>query len=61
MMTDMKMLASKARDLASQTGGITEDVFPEYIQYAMELIEILQERVPTLLQKEKFFKRVFKI
>ena len=59
MMTELRTLASEARKLASQTGGITQANFPEYIQYAMDLIDILQARIPALLQNETFFTKVF--
>lgn len=59
LITDLRMLASDARKLASRTGGIDADVFEEYIEYAMKLIELLQNRIPALLQQEEFFTKAF--
>lgn len=59
LVTDLRTLASDARKLAARTGDIDKEVFPEYIQYAMDLIEILQDRIPSMLQQEEFFSEVF--
>ncbi len=59
MMNDIQMLASGARSMAAERGGITKDNFQEYCQYAMDLIGILESTIPGLLQEESFFAAVF--
>ena len=59
MITDIQILAGKARRLAAQKGGITAENFSEYCRYATELIGILEERIPVLLEKEEFFSEKF--
>ena len=59
MMADIRILASKARELSGSLQGITRENFPEYCEYAVELIEILEQRVPELLEGEPFFNEVF--
>ena len=53
-------IGEKAGKIVRSTGGVnTDEEFQEYHQYAVDLLELLQEHMPRLLKNEEFFKNVF--
>lgn len=53
-------LDGNLRKLVLSEGGInTEEEFRQYIQYATDLMDILEKNVPNLLKEENFFKQVY--
>lgn len=58
-MQELDDLAGKARTLAGMKGGITEANFGEYHSYSEELMELLKNYLPLLLENEDFFKSEF--
>lgn len=59
MMTEISIIKENVRSLASSQKGITPDNFEEYCLYAVNLIELLKQDIPNLLEKEEFFSNVF--
>lgn len=57
---DLDELAEKSRTLAGAKGGIDNDrKFKKYHRYTNDLMALLTNYVPLLLQKEDFFKNEF--
>ena len=53
-------IGDKAGRLVRSTGGVnTDGEFQEYHQYALDLMELLQDHMPRLLKNEEFFRNVF--
>lgn len=53
-------IGDKAGRLVRSTGGVnTDEEFQEYHQYALDLMELLQDHMPRLLKNEEFFRNVF--
>lgn len=53
-------IGEKAGKIVRSTGGVnTDEEFHEYHQYAVDLLELLQEHMPRLLKNEEFFRNVF--
>lgn len=62
MMQNIQILATEARAFALDNNDFCEptaDAVASYCQYAVKLIEILQDSIPGLLEKEEFFATVF--
>ena len=62
MMQDLRILAAEARTFALDNNDFyepTADVIASYCHYADELIDILENSIPELLEKEEFFAKVF--
>ena len=59
MIQDLEHLADISDKLYHVDGGIRETQFPEYHQYALDLLETLATYVPDLLKNEAFFHKAF--
>ena len=60
LMKGLDDIGKKAGRIFRSTGGVnTDEEFQEYRQYALDLMELLQNHMPQLLKNEEFFKNVF--
>ena len=60
IMSGLDDIGKKAGRIYRSTGGVnTDEEFQEYRQYAVDLMELLQNHMPQLLKNEEFFKNVF--
>ena len=60
IMSGLDDIGKKAGRIYRSTGGVnTDEEFQEYRQYAVDLMELLQNHMPLLLKNEEFFKNVF--
>lgn len=60
LMIGLEYIGKKAGRIVRSTGGVnTDEEFQEYRQYAVDLMELLQNHMPQLLKNEEFFKNVF--
>lgn len=60
LMNGFDDIGKKAGRIYRSTGGVnTDEEFQEYRQYAVDLMELLQNHMPQLLKNEEFFKNVF--
>lgn len=60
LMNGLEDIGKKAGRIYRSTGGVnTDEEFQEYRQYAVDLMELLQNHMPQLLKNEEFFKNVF--
>ncbi len=60
LMNGLDDIGKKAGRIYRSTGGVnTDEEFQEYRQYAVDLMELLQNHMPQLLKNEEFFKNVF--
>lgn len=56
---ELDELAAKSRTLVSSEGGLNDTIFPQYKKYASELMNLLIDYIPLLLENEDFFKNEF--
>lgn len=60
LINEIDLIENRAEAVISSSGGIlTEEKFNIYHQCAVDLMDLLIERVPTLLKNESFFANVF--
>lgn len=58
-MQELDNMAIQARSLVAVRGGINEANFEQYHDYSKELMDLLIDYVPLLLENENFFKAEF--
>jgi len=60
LMDGFDEIERKSGRIVQSIGGVNTDAeFEEYHQCALDLMELLEEHLPTLLKNEKFFSQVF--